>query len=121
MAEALIRLEDKNLDPMTFSQGDVVDIFDDGRFPDQVAYPHAVIKIPGYLKENLDFMLTPHMLYNAETTNMDMIRVRLYYIDATIIDSELVTELRTNRYITVDPSKINGAIKNRATGEIYNG
>lgn len=121
MCEALIRLEDKNPDLLTFSQGDVVDLFDDGKFPDQVVYPHAVIKIPGYPKENLKFMLKPHELYNPETKEMDIIRPRLYYVDASIIDPELVSELRTNRYITVDPSLINGSVRNRVTGEIYNG
>ncbi len=51
MAEVLIRLEDKTDNPKSLSQGDVVDLFDYGRYPDQVAYPHAVIKIPGYHPE----------------------------------------------------------------------
>ena len=120
MCEALIRLEDKNLDPITFSQGDVVDIFDDGKFPDKVAYPHAVIKIPCYPKENLKFLLAPHLVYNVEFKQIEVIRPRLYFIDASIIDLTIVTELRTNREITVDSSLINGSVRNRATYEVYN-
>ena len=121
MGEVLIRLEDKNPNPKSFSQGDPVDVFDDGRFPDRVAYPHAVIKIPGYPAKDLRWVLTPWVIWNSETKEMDMQAIRLYYIDATIIDPALVAELRGNREITVDPSLINGSVRNRATGEIYNG
>lgn len=121
MCEAFLRLEDKNLDPLTFSQGDVVDLFDDGKFPDQVAYPHAVIKIPGYPKENLEFVLEPYKVTNPETQMVEIQQLREWYVDADIIDLALVTELRTNRYITVNASLINSSIRNRISGEIYNG
>jgi len=121
MCEVLIRLENKTDNPKSFSRGDAIDLFDDGRFPDVVKYPHAVIKIPGYPKSNLQFLLTPHMIYNPETKDMDIIRVRLYFIDASVIAPTLVDKLRRDRVITVDPIYISGSIRNRATGEIYNG
>ncbi len=121
--EAIWRLEDKpnpNNSGTFFRRGDVIDIFDDGKFPDKQAWPHAVIKMPGYDKSLLKFMLESIAVIN-EHNELVVISVRRYFIDVTLIDPVIVAAARDNRSITVGDSMLSGTIRDRLTGSVYSG
>ena len=119
MCEILTRLCDK---PGTLKQlaterfyrkYDPIDIFDDGRYPDQLSYPNAVVKVPNFPKEKIKYSLAKDIEYNELLAIHVCERVRKYTLDFTKLPVEKINKLTVDRSVIITELELSNCIYDR--------